>query len=122
MSKEKKRELNWYQANDSEAMARRLEKMAAKGWLLESVDSIWRTYRRDEPSTVRYAVTYIQDASQFNPGPTERQQTLEELCAAAGRLGGTLRVIARAFHRTLSVCPCPCICLHRRLPFSPQGR
>ena len=29
MSKEKKRELNWYQANDSEAMARRLERQAA---------------------------------------------------------------------------------------------
>ena len=31
MSKEKKRELNWYQANDSEAMARRLQ--AEYPWL-----------------------------------------------------------------------------------------
>ena len=84
MSKEKKRELNWYQANDSEAMARRLEKMAAKGWLLESVDSIWRTYRRDEPSTVRYAVTYFPDASVFDGSPTGGQETYADYCAAAG--------------------------------------
>ena len=61
-----------------------LSAMAARGWRLESIGArLWK-YRRAEPAKVRYAVTYIQDASQFNPGPTERQQTLEELCAAAG--------------------------------------
>ena len=85
MSKEKKRELNWYQANDSEAMARRLEKMAAKGWLLESVDSMWRTYRRAEPSSVRYAVTYFPDASVFDGSPTGGQETYADYCAAADR-------------------------------------
>lgn len=61
-----------------------LSAMAAKGWRLESVGArLWK-YRRAEPAAVRYAVTYIPDASQFNPGPTEGQQTLEELCAAAG--------------------------------------
>jgi len=28
----KKRQLIWYQINDSEAIARHMEKMAAKGW------------------------------------------------------------------------------------------
>lgn len=61
-----------------------LSSMAAKGWRLESVGArLWK-YRRAEPAGVRYAVTYIPDASQFNPGPTEGQQTLAELCAAAG--------------------------------------
>lgn len=61
-----------------------LSAMAARGWRLESVGArLWK-YRRAEPAAVRYAVTYIPDASQFNPGPTEGQQTLEELCAAAG--------------------------------------
>nr|WP_325186452.1 DUF2812 domain-containing protein [uncultured Oscillibacter sp.] len=61
-----------------------LSAMAAKGWRLESVGArLWK-YRRAEPARVRYAVTYIPDASQFNPGPTEGQQTLAELCAAAG--------------------------------------
>ena len=58
--------------------------MAAKGWLLESVDSIWRTYRRDEPSTVRYAVTYFPDASVFDGSPTGGQETYADYCAAAG--------------------------------------
>lgn len=61
-----------------------LSTMAAKGWRLESVGArLWK-YRRAEPARVRYAVTYIPDASQFNPGPTEGQQALEELCGAAG--------------------------------------
>ena len=61
-----------------------LSAMAAKGWRLESIGArLWK-YRRAEPGKVRYAVTYIQDASQFNPGPTEGQESLAELCAAAG--------------------------------------
>lgn len=61
-----------------------LSAMAAGGWRLESIGArLWK-YRRAEPAGVRYAVTYVPDASQFNPGPTERQQTLEELCDAAG--------------------------------------
>lgn len=69
---------------DYEHVEEHLSAMAAKGWRLESIGArLWK-YRRAEPAKVRYAVTYIQDASQFNPGPTERQQTLEELCAAAG--------------------------------------
>lgn len=61
-----------------------LSAMAAGGWRLESIGArLWK-YRRAEPAGVRYAVTYIPDASQFNPGPTEGQQTLEELCDAAG--------------------------------------
>lgn len=61
-----------------------LSAMAARGWRLESIGArLWK-YHRAEPARVSYAVTYVQDASQFNPGPTERQQTLEELCAAAG--------------------------------------
>lgn len=61
-----------------------LSAMASRGWRLESVGPwLWK-YRRAEPARVRYAVAYIQDASRFNPGPTERQQTLEELCGAVG--------------------------------------
>lgn len=61
-----------------------LSAMAARGWRLERIGAwLWK-YRRVEPARVRYAVTYIPDASRFNPGPTEGQQTLEELCGAAG--------------------------------------
>lgn len=61
-----------------------LSAMASRGWRLESVGPwLWK-YHRAEPARVRYAVAYIQDVSRFNPDPTERQQTLEELCGAVG--------------------------------------
>lgn len=82
--REKKRCWNDLNLYDYRGVEARLNAMAAKGWRLEKAGpQIW-TYRRAEPARVHYAVTYIQDASQFNPGPTERQLTLEELCAAAG--------------------------------------
>ena len=61
-----------------------LAAMAAQGWRLERAgNSVWK-YRRAQPAQVRYAVTYSAGASQFNPGPTEGQESLEELCNAAG--------------------------------------
>ena len=58
--------------------------MAAKGWRLERAGNTFWKYRRADPAQVRYAVTYSDSASQFNPGPTEGQRSLAELCAAAG--------------------------------------
>ncbi len=33
---------------------------------------------------MRYAVTYFSESSEFNPSPTENEETLREYCAAAG--------------------------------------
>nr|WP_326165060.1 DUF2812 domain-containing protein [uncultured Oscillibacter sp.] len=69
---------------DRRGVEEHLTAMAAKGWRLEKTgNTLWK-YRRAEPAEVRYAVTYSAGASQFEPGPTEGQQSLEELCAAAG--------------------------------------
>lgn len=84
MSRSKKFRLNWYQANDSEAMAAKLEKMAAKGWLLEKVSNLGWTYRRAEPAQVKYTITYFPDASIFDATPTEGQETYADFCRAAG--------------------------------------
>ena len=84
MSREKKFRLNWYQTNDSEAMAAKLEKMAAKGWLLDKVSNFGWTYRRAEPAQVKYTITYFPDASVFDPAPTEGQETYADFCQAAG--------------------------------------
>ena len=92
---------------DYKRVEQHLSAMAAKGWRLESIGArLWK-YRRAEPAKVHYAVAYIQDASQFNPGPTERQQTLEELCAAAGRLtknGGRFALCHRPERLTDVLC------------------
>ena len=80
----RKRQINWYQANDGDAIARHLEKMAARGWFLEKVGNFTWSFRRGEPRQVRYAVTYFPDASIFDAGPTERQETYIDYCKAAG--------------------------------------
>lgn len=79
-----KRELNLYQLYDYQGVERHLAAMAAKGWRLERIGTYFWHYRRTEPARVTYAVTYVSDASIFNPRPTENQERLDELCAAAG--------------------------------------
>lgn len=69
---------------DYRGVEKHLSAMAAKGWRLEKAGNNFWKYRRAEPAQVRYAVTYSAGASQFNPGPTEGQESLAELCAAAG--------------------------------------
>lgn len=69
---------------DYRGVEEHLSAMAARGWRLEKAgNTLWK-YRRADPANLRYAVTYSDSASQFNPGPTEGQESLEELCAAAG--------------------------------------
>ena len=75
---------NTFQLYDCRGVEEHLAAMAAKGWRLERAGGILWKYRRAEPAKIRYAVTYSGSASQFEPGPTEEEQSLEELCAAAG--------------------------------------
>lgn len=80
----KKFQLVWYQANDTAAMEQKLEKMAEKGWLLEKVTNWGWHYRRTEPQTAKYTVTFFPDASVFDGTPTQGQETYADYCAAAG--------------------------------------
>lgn len=81
---ERKREVCIYLLFDYRGVEEHLMKMAARGWRLEKVGTYFWTYRRAEPAQVTYAVTYLPDASQFDPDPSEQQASLAELCAAAG--------------------------------------
>ena len=82
--REKKWVPNIYQPDDEAAIVKRLEKLAAKGWFLERAENWGWTLRRGEPAQVRYAVTYFPEASVFDPGPTENQETYADYCRAAG--------------------------------------
>lgn len=84
MSRDTKRQLCWYQFDDTEAIARYMEKMAGKGWLLEKVDNWFFTYRRAEPAQIKYTVTFFPEASVFDPALTEGQETYIDYCRAAG--------------------------------------
>ena len=82
--KNRKRRFVNFSLYDYQGVEEHLSAMAAKGWRLEKAgNALWK-YRRAEPASLRYAVTYNAGASQFNPGPTEGQESLEELCNAAG--------------------------------------
>lgn len=85
MSRDTKKELMWYQPiGDAGAMAEHLEKMAAKGWLLEGADNWWLRYRRGEPVRVRYALTCFPDTTIFDAKPVDGQKTYYNYCRAAG--------------------------------------
>ena len=85
MSRDTKKELLWYQpVGDTEAMARHLEKMAERGWLLEGADNWWLRYRRGEPAELHYAVAFFPEATIFDAAPVEGQETYYDYCRAAG--------------------------------------
>ena len=76
--------LLFYSYYDRSGIARHLEEMAARGWMLDKLGSwSWR-YRQTEPRALHFAVTYFPSASQFDPHPSEGQETLWDFCAAAG--------------------------------------
>lgn len=76
--------LMFYSYYDRSGIARHLENMAAQGWMLEKLGNwSWR-YRRMEPRKLHFAVTYFPTASQFDPHPSEGQETFWDLCAMAG--------------------------------------
>ena len=79
-----KRQLLLFSFYDFTGIQTHLEAMAAKGWMLESIGTFGWLYRRAEPKTVHFAVTYFPQASEFDPGPTEGQQVLQDYCAEAG--------------------------------------
>ena len=80
-----KRELFLFSFYDHAGIARHLEQMAQKGWMLQRIrtNGAW-IYRRIEPQKIHFAVTYFPRASDFHAQPTEDQQEFLDLCAAAG--------------------------------------
>lgn len=82
--KDVKRRLETFLLFDYRGVEKHLCKMAQNGWKLEEVGRyIWK-YCRIEPADLKYAVTYVPDASDLNPEPTDNQLTLEDYCAEAG--------------------------------------
>ena len=68
---------------DHTGIQHHLEKMAAKGWLIDKLGSFWR-YHRIEPRRLRFAVTYFPEASVYDAEPREGQWDYQELCRDAG--------------------------------------
>jgi hypothetical protein len=79
-----KRRLEQFLFYDYSGIERHLERMASKGWQLHKITRFGWEYRRTEPRQLTYTVTYFSEASEFNPYPTQNQQTFYEYCKDAG--------------------------------------
>ena len=69
---------------DQTTMQKQFKKMASQGWLIETISAYFWTYRRIEPTNLHITVTYFPTASEFDPGPSENQQLMEEFAARDG--------------------------------------
>lgn len=98
MMKETKRRIEITSFYDHTGIEKHLEKMAAKGWLLEKVSNFFWTYRKVEPTTVKFAVTYFPSASDFDPKPSDSQQTFVDYCAQSGWMLAGLSAQMQVFY------------------------
>ena len=82
--KQRKREVNGYSFYDRSGIEVHLEQMAKKGWMLSKISGLFWTYRAIEPRELHFAVSWYPKASEFDPAPSEDQQTFQDLCAHSG--------------------------------------
>lgn len=82
--KDRKRRLETFSFYDQRGICNHLERMAAKGWMIERLSNFGWVYRRVQPKRVTFAVSYYPKASEFDPEPTEGQKTLFAFCAHTG--------------------------------------
>lgn len=69
---------------DYTGIAAHLAEMAKKGWLVEKLSNFGWTYRKIEPKKLTFYVSYFPKVSEFDPGPTEAQQTFYDFCRHTG--------------------------------------
>lgn len=82
--KTKKRRLEYFSFYNHTGIEQHLSEMAKKGWLIESISNLYWTYRKIEPKEIHFCVSYYPRASDFDPEPTEDQQTFHDFCAHTG--------------------------------------
>ena len=69
---------------DQKGIEKKLERMAAQGWMIEQPGGLLWTYRKIRPQQLRFAVTYFPSASEFDPRPSRGQLLKEDFCAQDG--------------------------------------
>ena len=84
MMKTRKRRLEYFSFYNHTGIEQHFTEMAKKGWLIESISNFYWTYRKIEPKDIHFCVTYYPRASDFDPEPTEEQQTFHDFCAHTG--------------------------------------
>lgn len=82
--KTKRRRLEYYSFYNHTGIEQHLTDMAQKGWMIESISNLYWTYRKIEPKHIHFSVSYYPRASDFDPEPSEDQQTFQDFCAHTG--------------------------------------
>ena len=82
--KNTKRRYEVFSFMDYTGIAAHLTEMAKKGWLVEKLSNFGWTYRKIEPKKMAFYVSYFPKASEFDPRPTEAQNTFFDFCKHTG--------------------------------------
>ncbi|MBE6654264.1 MAG: DUF2812 domain-containing protein [Ruminococcaceae bacterium] len=83
---------------DKTGIEKHLEQMASVGWLLEKMSAFRWTYRRIAPKKIHFSVSYYAAITDFEPEPTEEQQTFNEFCEHSGWKLATQTVQMQVFY------------------------
>lgn len=82
--REHRRILTNFSFYDPQTIQKKLEEMAAKGWMIHKVGNLFWTFEKIPPKRLHFAVTYFPGASEFDPRPSEKQLDKEAFCAQDG--------------------------------------
>ncbi len=83
-AKKIKREFVLKSSWDREGIESFLEKKAAGGWMLESINDIIWQFRKEEPQNLHFSVVYFPKASSYDPKPSEKLLMFQDLCEHTG--------------------------------------
>ncbi len=82
--KDRKRRLETFSFYDRTGIEAHLKQMAEKGWMISEMTPLGWIYKRVEPKSLTFAVSYYPKASEFDPEPTEGQNVYHDLSAQTG--------------------------------------
>lgn len=82
--REVKRVFTNFSFYDPQTIQKKLEEMAARGWMIRRAGNLFWTFEKIPPQKLRFAVTYFPGASEFDPRPSEKQLDKEAFCAQDG--------------------------------------
>lgn len=69
---------------DYKGIEKHLTQMAEKGWQLSQIISNVWIYKKAEPESITYSVTYIPKVSAYDPEKTEAATQMDEYCESVG--------------------------------------
>lgn len=79
-----KRVFAQFSFHDRTGIQKYLERMAEKGWMLDTITKFFWRFRRIEPRRIHFAVSYFAKTSSFEPEPPEALQRFRDFCEHTG--------------------------------------